>query len=68
MEEAKQEESKSVKTEVEGERGRQEIKSRCLDRRSSDVFEDFSIISEMESVGPLGFRCACLPRSSLCLM
>ena len=35
---------------VEGQRERVEIK-RCLDRVSSEVFEDFSPMSEVESVG-----------------
>ena len=41
-EEAKQEESKSWKREVEREGERVEIKRRCWDRVSSDVFDDLS--------------------------
>ena len=49
-EEAKQEESKSGRRDAEGEKERVEIK-RSLDRVSSEDFEDFSPISEVESVG-----------------
>ena len=60
-EEATREESKSGKREVEGERERVEIKRRCVDRVSTEVSEDFSPISEVESVGnSFGFSvCAC---------
>ena len=52
-EEAKQEESRSGKREVEGEsvRERVEIERICLDRVSSEVFEAFRSVSEVESVG-----------------
>ena len=42
--------SKSGKREVEGERERVEIKTRFLDRVSSEVFEDLSHVSDVESV------------------
>ena len=61
-EEPKREESKSGKREVEGESERVEIRRRCLDRVSSEVFEDFGPTSEVESVGDsFGFSvCVCL--------
>ena len=49
--EAKEEERKSGKREVEGERARVEIKRICLDRVSGKAFEVFCPNSEMESVG-----------------
>ena len=41
---------------------RVEIKRRCLDRVTGEVFEDFSPTSEVESVGdPFGFSvCVCV--------
>ena len=50
-EEAEREEIKIGKREVERENERVDIKRMCLDRVSSDVFEDFSPISDVESVG-----------------
>ena len=49
--EAKEEESKSGKTEVEGEREGAEIKRICIDRLSSKVVEVFCPVSEVESAG-----------------
>ena len=64
-EEAKKEGSKSGKRWVEGERKRVEIKRRCLDLVTGEVFEDFSSTSEVDSAGdPFGFS-VCV--SLLCL-
>ena len=62
-EEAKQEESKHGKREVEGEMERVEIERRCLDRVSCEVFEDFTRVSEVQTF----FRglCACCAFSFL---
>ena len=53
-EEAKQEESNSGKREVVREGERVEIKRRCWERLSSNVFEDIKSMVEGESDG-----CAC---------
>ena len=69
-EEAQQEKKvKSGKSEVE-EKGKDfELEGKCLDRMSDEFFGNFSLISEVECGRvPLGFRCGCLPCSSLCLM
>ena len=50
-EEAKQEESKSGKREVEREEEKIVIKRRCVNPFSSDVFEEFSPTDELESSG-----------------
>ena len=47
-EEAKQEESRSGKIEVERERERVEVERRCGKRVSCNVFEDFSSVTEWE--------------------
>ena len=49
--EAKHEESRSGKRELDDERREVEIKRRCLDRVSSEVLENFSPTFEVESVG-----------------
>ena len=55
-EELEREENNSGKSEVEGGRERIEIKRRCLDRVSSEVFDDFGSISEVES-----YEDSCVP-------
>ena len=57
MRRAEREESKRGKGEVEGERERVEIKRRCLDRVSFEVFMEFSPMSKVESVGD-SFGCS----------
>ena len=69
-EEAGREESNSGKREMEGERERVEIKRRCLDGVSSEVFEDLSPTSEVERVGDSfgSLVCVCLLCLRLCLL
>ena len=63
--EAKEEESKHVKREVEGERGRVEIQRICVERLSGEVL---CPVSEVKSVGDsLGFSvCVCACCASVC--
>ena len=68
--EAKQEQSKSGKSEVEREGARVKIKRRCWNRCLVMFFEDFSPRAEWESDGDsLGFSmCVCLRYPRLCLL
>ena len=63
------EESNSGKRVVEGERERVEIKRRCLDRRSSEVFEDLSPLRRWSVLGDsfwLFGVCACCASVCAC--